>query len=65
MALEMPLLKGLVSIINPLLIFYRYASDFGALNHLKRRLINVNSNVCKIMLNNKQIQVGSLVMKFG
>ena len=42
----MPLLKGVVANPNPLLNFCLYESDFGVLNHLKRRLINMNSTIC-------------------
>ena len=60
----MPLLKSAVTSPNPLLNFCAYASDFGVLNHLKRCLTNVNSKICEIMLNTKQRQGGSMVMKF-
>ena len=58
-------MKALVESLNPLLNFYVYALDFGVLNHLKRRLINMNSTICEIMLRNQHMQGGSLVMKFG
>ena len=61
----MPLLKGWVENTNPLLKLYIYASDFGVLNHLKRRTINANFTICTIILNKKQRQGGSPVMEFG
>ena len=65
MALGMPLLKGLVVSLNPLLNFCVFASDFGVLNHMRRHQMNLNSTICAVMLKKNLRQEGSLVMKFG
>ena len=61
----MPLQKDYVASLNPLINFYIYASDFGALIHLRSRLINMNSTIFVVMLKENLRQGGSLVMKFG
>ena len=63
MALDMPLMEGSMEILNPLINFCVFVSNFGALDHLRRRQINVNSIICVIMLNKNLRQGGSLVMK--